>query len=120
MYGNRFVLRCVKTELGEPGPDKRRQFCPVAGSEHDHDCGLGSMATEQKAESDELAKRGMMLSDRIKADFAGMRTSDPKVFAAGDGAFGGSTIVMAMHHGQRTAYYLKHYLEGRDTPLPDR
>ena len=28
-----------------------------------------------------------------------MRTSDPVVFAAGDGAFGGSTLVMAMQHG---------------------
>ena len=52
-----------------------------------------------------------------------MRTSDPKVFATGDGAFGGSTLVMAMQHGQRAAYCVRHYLEGnRDEPfepLPD-
>jgi hypothetical protein len=49
-----------------------------------------------------------------------MRTDDPKVFAAGDGAFGGSTIVMAMHHGQRAAYYVKAFLEGRQNPMPYR
>ena len=45
---------------------------------------------------------------------------DPKVFAAGDGAFGGSTIVMAMNHGQRAAYYVKQFLAGIDEPLPYR
>jgi len=49
-----------------------------------------------------------------------MRTGDPKVFAAGDGAFGGSTIVMAMHHGQRGAYYIKAFLDGNEEPLPYR
>jgi hypothetical protein len=49
-----------------------------------------------------------------------MRTEDPKVFAAGDGAFGGSTIVLAMSHGQRAAYYIKAHLEGIGDPLPYR
>ena len=40
------------------------------------------------------------------------------MFAAGDGAFGGSTIVMAMHHGQKAAYYIKAFLEGRNDPMP--
>ena len=31
--GNNFALRCVKTELGQPGADRRRQFGPVKGSE---------------------------------------------------------------------------------------
>ena len=50
-----------------------------------------------------------------------MRTGDPKVFAAGDGAFGPSTIVKAMYHGHRAAYYVKHFLEGdrRPAALPD-
>jgi hypothetical protein len=49
-----------------------------------------------------------------------MRTDDEKIFAAGDGAFGGSTIVMAMSHGQRAAYYIRAFLEGRDSPMPYR
>ena len=58
--------------------------------------------------------------DRVRTEWDSMRTSDLKVFAAGDGAFGGSTIVMAMQHGQRTAYYVRHYLEGNRDPLPYR
>ncbi len=56
----------------------------------------------------------------MRADFATMRTADPKVFAAGDGAFGGSTIVMAMQHGQRAAYYVRAALEKIDSPIPYR
>jgi hypothetical protein len=61
-----------------------------------------------------------MAGDRVKTEWAGMRTSDSKVFAAGDGAFGGSTIVMAMQHGQRVAYYVKAFLNGRHDPMPYR
>jgi hypothetical protein len=56
----------------------------------------------------------------VGAEFATMRTTDPKVFAAGDGAFGGSTIVVAMNHGQRAAYYIKAFLEGNHDPIPYR
>ena len=118
--GNNFALRCVKTQLGAPGPDKRRQFEPVKGSEHDFECGLVIMAIGQKAANEELEKRGLMESDRVRTKFDGMVTDDPKVFAAGDGAFGGSTIVMAMMHGHRAAYYIKAFLEGRKDPLTYR
>ena len=53
-------------------------------------------AVGQQAESEELDQLGMMAEDRINADFDGMCTGNAKIFAAGDGAFGGSTIVMAM------------------------
>ena len=36
------------------------------------------------------------------------------------GHLGVPTIVIAMHHGQRVAYYVKAFLEGRDNPLPYR
>lgn len=115
-----FALRCVKTELGEPDEDGRRRPVEVANSEHDINCGMVIAAVGQQAESEELEKQGLMGSDRVNTDFASMRTKDSKVFAAGDGAFGGSTIVMAMHHGQKAAYYIKSFLEGRENPLPYR
>ena len=118
--GSGLNLRCVRTELGDPDEDGRRRPVPVAGSEHDIPCGMVIAAVGQKGECDELDQHGLMLSDRIDAAWESMRTEDPKVFAAGDGAFGGSTIVMAMHHGQRAAYYIKHYLEGNPDPLPYR
>jgi NADPH-dependent glutamate synthase beta subunit-like oxidoreductase len=116
----RFVLACVRTELGEPGEDGRRRPVDVPGSEHDYECGLVILATGQRTESDHLAALGLMGEDKVATDWDSMRTADPKVFAAGDGAFGPSTIVMAMHHGHRAAYYVKHFLEGDERPLPYR
>ena len=118
--GNDFGLRCVTTRLGQPDEDGRRRPENVPGSEHDVACGMVIVAVGQQGESDELARHGLMARDRIEADFATMRTADPKVFAAGDGAFGGSTIVTAMMHGHRSAYYVQAYLEGRKDPLPYR
>ncbi len=117
-HGNAIALRCVKTDLGEPGPDGRRLFREVPGSEHDIPCGMVIAAVGQQAESDELDACGLMNIDRVRTDFDSMRTADPKVFAAGDGAFGGSTIVIAMYQGHRAAYCTKAYLEGIEDPLP--
>lgn len=115
-----FALRCVQTRLGTAGKDGRRQAENVPGSEHDLQCGLVILAVGQKAECEELARHGMMNRDRVRADWQTMGTADPEVFAAGDGAFGGSTIVMAMQHGHRAAYYVKAFLEGRQRPVPYR
>jgi NADPH-dependent glutamate synthase beta subunit-like oxidoreductase len=113
-------LCCVRTEAGEPDEDGRRTPRVVEESEHEIECGLVIAAVGQKGECDELAAHNLMDSDRIRADFSTMGTTDPQVFAAGDGAFGGSTIVMAMHHGQRAAYYIKAYLDGITDPIPYR
>jgi hypothetical protein len=118
--GNQLALRCVRTEAGEPDEGGRRRPVVVPGSEHDIACGMVIAAVGQQSECDELAGRGLMEPDRVRANFDDMRTEDDKVFAAGDGAFGGSTIVMAMSHGQRAAYYIKAYLEGRRSPIPYR
>jgi NADPH-dependent glutamate synthase beta subunit-like oxidoreductase len=118
--GGRLALRCVETRLGAPGPDGRRKPETVPGSERDIDCGMVIMAVGQKAESTELEGKGLMAADRVKTDWNSMRTEDPKVFAAGDGAFGGSTIVMAMMHGHRAAHYVRSHLEGIAEPLPYR
>ena len=114
------ALRCRRTELGEPGEDGRRVAIEVPGSEHDYDAGLVILATGQKAESAHLAELGLMAAEKVRTDWDSMRTEDPRVFAAGDAAFGPSTIVNAMYHGHRAAYYVKAFLEGIDEPLPYR
>jgi NADPH-dependent glutamate synthase beta subunit-like oxidoreductase len=114
------ALRCVRTELGEPGEDGRRRPVVVAGSDHDLECGLVILATGQKTVADDLAELGLMGHDKVATDWDSMRTADPNVFAAGDGAFGPSTIVTAMYHGHRAAYYVKAFLEGVENPLPYR
>ena len=118
--GNQLALECVTTALGEPDDDGRRRPEPIAGSEHDILCGSVIAAVGQRGECDELDSLGMMSPDRVRTEWDTMRTDDPKVFAAGDGAFGGSTLVVAMQHGQRAAYYMRHFLEGNDHPLPYR
>ncbi|MGD2172490.1 MAG: FAD-dependent oxidoreductase [Gammaproteobacteria bacterium] len=114
------ALRCVRTELGEPDEDGRRRPVNVEGSEHDIECGLVIAAVGQKTECGELDELGLMDKDRVRTRYEGMTTEDPKVFAAGDGAFGGSTIVEAMYQGHRAAYYVKAFLQGNERPLPYR
>ena len=118
--GNQLALKCVKTALGEPDDDGRRRPVAIEGSEHEILCGSVIAAVGQRGICEELHRADMMAPDRVRTEWDSMRTSDPKVFAAGDGAFGGSTIVMAMQHGQRAAYYLRHFLEGNRNPLPWR
>ena len=119
-HGNQLALKCVKTGLGEPDDDGRRRPVAIEGSEHEILCGAVIAAVGQRGICEELHRADMMAPDRVRTEWDSMRTSDPKVFAAGDGAFGGSTIVMAMQHGQRAAYYLRHFLEGNRDPLPYR
>jgi FMN-dependent dehydrogenase len=116
--GGGIALRCVRTQAGVPGADGRRVAEVIAGSEHDIDCGLIIAAVGQIAENSDLARHGLMNGDRIRADFATMSTADAKVFAAGDGGFGGSSIIEAVAHGHRVAYYVKARLDKRDNPLP--
>ncbi len=116
-HGNGLCLRSVQTSLGEVDEDGRASPVPLDGTEHDIPCGMVIAAVGQKGESEELDQRGMMASDRVRTQFESMRTADPKVFAAGDGAFGGSTIVIAMQHGHRAAHYVKAFLEGDAEPL---
>ncbi len=113
-------LRCVHTRAGEPDEDGRRRPVTVEGSEHDIICGMVIAAVGQYGACDDPATRDLMSGDRVRTDWETMRTEDPQVFAAGDGAFGGSTIVMAMSHGQRLAYYIKAWLDGIDDPVPYR
>ena len=116
--GNALVLKCIQTTGGEIDVDGRKVPVTIPGTEHEIACDMVIAAVGQQAESDELEARGLMNVDRVRTEFDSMRTADANVFAAGDGAFGGSTIVIAMHHGQKAAYYIKSFLEGIDDPLP--
>ena len=69
-------------------------------------------------DGENLAVPGIIEKGSIAARFETMQTSDPKVFAAGDCAFGPSAIVTAMSHGHRAAYYMHAFLEGRESPVP--
>lgn len=114
------VLTCQKTALGQPGADGRRAFSTVAGSEHTIAAGLVIAAVGQKAVSLELARHGLMDGDKIATNPADMATKLPGVYAAGDAAFGSSTIVQAMFQGHKAAYYVLGHLEGEAHLAPYR
>lgn len=114
------VVEAVKTTLGAPGPDGRRAFSTVPGSDFDIPCGLVVAAVGQKAVSLELAEHGLMDGDRIATRASDMGTRMARVYAAGDAAFGSSTIVQAMAQGHKAAYYVLAALEGDAAPLPWR
>ena len=118
--GDSLALQCVRTKPGPPDEDGRRSPVVVDNSAFEIPCGMVIAAVGQKGASDALDAAGLMDADRVRADFSCMRTADPKVFAAGDGAFGGSTIVMAMQHGQRAAYYIRAALDKIDSPIAYR
>lgn len=117
---NRVVIHCRKTELGAPGPDGRRGFGTVAGSDFEIAAGLVIAAVGQKTVSAELEKHGLLENDKIVTDAATMKTRRDNVYAAGDAAFGSSTIVQAMYQGHKAAYYVLAALEGNVHPAPYR
>ena len=116
--GKNVTLRCVRTEGGGLDKNGRLQFKIIEGSEYDVPCNFVMTAVGQQALCGDLEQRDMIARGIIKTDFDTMRTEDPQVFAGGDGAFGGSTIVVAMYHGHKAAYYIKAFLEGNDDPIP--
>lgn len=91
-------------------------YDPKTVVERDATAVLVAIGLAQKNE--ELERAGLLERGYVRADFETMRTSDSKVFAAGDGAFGPSAIVHAIHHGHRAAHYIKSYLEGIEEPEP--
>jgi len=117
--GGELILTCVRTVPGDIG-DERSMPQFVEGSEHEIRCGLAIAAVGQYSACEELDEKKLMAGTRVETSEATMRTPDPQVFAAGDGAFGPSTLVIAMYHGHRAAYYIKAFLEGSDNPPPYR
>ncbi len=114
------VMKAVKTALGAPGADGRRAFSTIAGSDFDIPCGLVIAAVGQKSVSLELAEHGLMDGDKIATRASDMGTRMDRVFAAGDAAFGSSTIVQAMFQGHKAAYYVLAALKGEARPVPYR
>ena len=118
--GGALVMKAKKTALGAPGADGRRAFSLVEGSDFDIPCGLVVASVGQKSVSLELAEHGLMDGEKIATRAADMGTRMERVYAAGDAAFGPSTIVQAMFQGHKAAYYVLAALEGESHPVPYR
>lgn len=114
------ALRCVRMVLGEPDASGRRRPVPLEGSEFDLPCDLAVSAIGQEPmladilESDAKAPP-VSRWQTFEVDTATMATSVPGVFAGGDAADDGPTVVIdAIRDGQRAARAIHAHLSGEE------
>ena len=85
-------VRCAQMQLGEPDASGRRRPEPVPGSEF-----VIPVDTVVKAIGQRPRDEFRALIESVDADG---RTSDPKVFAAGDAINGGASVVQAVREAK--------------------
>jgi glutamate synthase (NADPH/NADH) small chain len=105
-------LHCVRVDA---------KIKPVAGTEFelDADLVLLAMGFVHPVHEGLIQSLGLELDQRgnIKADTVGYRSSNPKVFAAGDMRRGQSLVVWAIREGRQAAHAVDKFLMG-STTLP--
>ncbi|MBN1885173.1 MAG: FAD-dependent oxidoreductase [Candidatus Krumholzibacteriota bacterium] len=111
------ALRCRRMKLGEPDDSGRRRPVPIEGSEFDQPCQLAVAAIGQDTVMDGLAGDGdgpeLTRWKTFVVDTATMKTSVDGVFAGGDAADDGPTVVIdAIRDGQRAARAIHAFLTG--------
>lgn len=105
-------LECLRMELGEPDDSGRRKPIPVKGSEFVLEVETVIEAIGQKPNPIiqattpglESSKRGTVVTDEKQ------QTSRGGIFAGGDLARGGATVILAMRDGKRAAAEIHSYL----------
>jgi glutamate synthase (NADPH/NADH) small chain len=108
-------MECQKMTLGEPDESGRRRAVAVEGSEFILEVETVIEAIGQKPNPIVQAttpglgtgKRGVVSVDERQA------TSRPGVFAGGDLARGGATVILAMRDGKRAAAEIADWLQSR-------
>jgi glutamate synthase (NADPH/NADH) small chain len=111
-------VRCVRMELGEPGPDGRRKPVPVPDSEHVIEASMVIVAVGTSANpliQSSTPDLATTKKNYIAADPETLQTSKKGVFAGGDIVTGGATVILAMGAGRKAARAIDRYL----TELPD-
>jgi len=106
------AVKCIKMELGEPGPDGRRKPVEIPGSSFIIEIDTAIIAIGQssnpilQATTPNLAvsKRGTVIVDSTGT------TNRTGVFAGGDVSRGGATVILAMQDGKTAAEAIHNYL----------
>jgi glutamate synthase (NADPH) small chain len=106
-------IECIQMELGEPDASGRRRPVPVKDSNFRIPCDIVIVAVGQspsplipKTTPDlKLAKHG-----GVTVDASTMKTSKKGVFAGGDVATGGATVILAMGQAKIAAKAIDEYL----------
>jgi len=108
------ALECIRMELGDPDDSGRRRPVPMEGSEFVLEVETVIEAIGQlpnpiiQSTTPGLATghRGTVKTDEKQA------TSRPGIFAGGDLARGGATVILAMRDGRKAAAEIHRYLRG--------
>jgi len=108
-------IECLKMELGEPDESGRRKPVPIKGSEFVLDVQTVVEAVGQQPNPIiqsttpglNTGKKGTVIVDDVQM------TSRPGIFAGGDLARGGATVILAMRDGKIAAESIHTFLEGR-------
>lgn len=111
-------IECQRMELGEPDDSGRRRPVPVTGSEFVIEIQTVVEAIGQKPNPIiqattpglETSKRGTVVTHDDQG------TSRPGIFAGGDLARGGATVILAMRDGKRASAAIHDYLQSRYSP----
>jgi glutamate synthase (NADPH/NADH) small chain len=106
-------VECIRNELGEPDASGRRRPVPIKDSNFRIPVDVVVLAIGQspnplipKTTPDlQVAKYGVVIVDEKT-----MKTSKRGVFAGGDVATGGATVILAMGHGKKAAASIDEYL----------
>jgi glutamate synthase (NADPH/NADH) small chain len=119
--GNNWVsgIECQRMELGEPDDSGRRRPVAVKGSEFVVPVQTIVEAIGQKPNPIiqattpglDTSKRGTVVTDEAQ------QTSRPGIFAGGDLARGGATVILAMRDGKNAARAIHAYLQ-QQTGVP--
>jgi glutamate synthase (NADPH/NADH) small chain len=116
-HGQVKELECLRNELGEPDTSGRRRPVAIEGSEFRIPADIVIMAIGQspsplipKTTGDlETKKDGVVVIDPATG-----KTSKRGVFAGGDVATGGATVILAMGQGRTAAAAIDEYLQTGD------
>lgn len=97
-------LACKRNELGEPGPDGRRQPVPIEGSTFDLPADRVIVAIGQRPDISFLEGSSVTVRrGTIDVDAETGRAADGRIYAGGDVVRGPATIIKACADGRRAA-----------------
>ncbi len=116
-------LECVRMELREFDQSGRKTPYPIEGSKHSTDTDMVIEAIGQRPDTSFARGNGIKIGrgGTILADRRTLATDHRGVFVAGDAATGPQTVTEAIAAGQRAAFSIKRYLQGKEfSPLVER